>query len=223
MNEKTSRHVEQGFTLMEIMVALAIVALLFTSLFAVFDQSMDVADQVKSTSSMDQNARLILRQIANDLDSLYIPQERGQHFDFQGQSPELEFMVDKSTVLEFTTSAGLDFNATFPSRSLFRVSYILAPISDMESRRFSLLRSQALVSGNGTVAETRTSLKLAETVTDLQLTFLDPEQIDPAQSWNKDDLVQETQPPPAGVRITLVLSGPSGREEPFELTRSLRE
>ena len=208
---------------MEIMIALAIVALIFTSLFAVFDQSMDVADQVKSTSSMDQNARLILRQISNDLDSLYISQERGQHFDFQGQTPELEFMIDNSTVLKFTTSAGLDFNATFPSRSLYRVSYILAPISDMETRRFSLLRSQALISGNGTVAETRTSLQLAKTVTDLQLTFLDPEQIDPAQSWNMDDLVQEKQPPPAGVHITLVLSGHSGREGTFELTRSLRE
>ena len=212
-----------GFTLMEIMVALAIVALLFTSLFAVFDQSMNVAEQVKNQSSMDQIARLILRQVANDLDSLYLPQSKDQDFGFQGQNPEPEFMVDNSTVLEFSTTAGLDFNATFPSQSLYRVSYVLSPRADSQPRQFRLLRSQVLLSGNGTVPETRTTLSLSKTVRSFQVEFVDPEQIEPAQSWNADDLIQETQPPPAEVRIRLSLFGPAGREQDFNLACSLKE
>lgn len=212
-----------GFTLMEIIVALAIVALLFTSLFAVFDQSMNVADQVKNQSSLDQNARLILRQVANDLDSLHLPQKKDQDFGFQGQSPEPEFMVDNSTVLEFSTAAGLDFNATFPSQSLYRVSYVLSPLGESEPRQFRLLRSQVLLSGNGTVPETRTTLTLSKTVRDFQLEFVDPERIEPASSWNAEDLLQETLPPPAEVRIRLSLFGPSGREQGFELACSLKE
>jgi len=208
---------------MEIMVALAIVAVLFTSLFAVFDQSMDVAEEVKTQSAVDQNGRLILHQMSNDLDSLYLPGDKDKNATFQGRSPELEFMADNATVLEFTTSAGLDFNATFPSNALYRVSYVLAPIPDVEPKRFRLLRSQALLTGNGSVPETRTTLSLSKAVQDVQLEFIDPEQIDPAQSWNADDLVQETQPPPAEVRIRLSLSGPSARERTFSLARSLRE
>jgi type II secretion system protein J len=211
-----------GFTLMEIMVALAIVAVLFTSLFAVFDQSMDVAEEVKTQTAVDQNGRLILHQLSNDLDSMYLPGKE-QNATFQGQSPDLEFMAENATVLEFTTSAGLDFNATFPSNALYRVSYTLSPLPELEPRRFRLLRSQALITGNGTVPETRTTLSLSKTVQNLQLEFIDPELIDPDRSWNSDDLAQETRPPPAEVRIRLSLAGPSGREQTFSMARSLRE
>jgi type II secretory pathway component PulJ len=208
---------------MEIMVALAIVAVLFTSLFAVFDQSMDVAEEVKTQTAVNQNGRLILHQISNDLDSMYLPGEKEHNAIFQGESPDLEFLTDNATVLEFTTSAGLDFNATFPSNALYRVRYTLSPLPEQEPRRFRLLRSQALITGNGTVPETRTTLSLSKTVQDVQLEFIAPEQIEPAQSWNVDELAQETQPPPAEVRIRLSLSGPTGREQTFSMTRSLRE
>ena len=149
------RRKASGFTLMEILVALAIVSLVFTSLFAVFDKVLDVADQVEQRKALTQTGRLVLMRLSSDLESLLRPEKeapqqkntqnttgKGSWRAFQAESlPETGLgSAENATLLSFATSSGLEFNSTWPSHSLYRVEYIVEPLQ--EEDRYRLLRRQ---------------------------------------------------------------------------------
>ncbi len=118
-----------GFTLLEIMVALAISAIIFTCLFSVFSRVTETAEQVDRRLKVSQDKRVILLQLIRDLDSLYLPEneekEGPRDFSFTGQDPSEALGPDNATILEFSTASDLSFNSTRIGRGINRVKYVL--------------------------------------------------------------------------------------------------
>ena len=227
-----NRHQSCGFTLLEILIALAIVALVFTSLFAVFDKVMDVAGHVEQRKNVVQTGRLVLMRLNADLGSLLQPEENeqktadplnataeGSWKAFRGESlPEsgLDAFAN-ATVLSFATSSGLEFNSTWPGHSLYRVTYIIEPVEQGEER-YRLLRRQTQFPYLD--AAQMESLELCRNLSELEIQFHTGDETLPQLSWNTDAYAEEEQPIPAAVAIRFTLQDESGSER-FSLFKTL--
>ena len=60
-----------GFTLLEILIAIAILALVVSSLYGAYSGTMETTEMVESARDIDQAARLALMQMVDDFSSLY--------------------------------------------------------------------------------------------------------------------------------------------------------
>jgi prepilin-type N-terminal cleavage/methylation domain-containing protein len=132
-----------GFTLIEVLVAVVITAVVMSTLFGVYGQTLETSRSVSAASGEDQTARLLLGQIADDLDSLrYVapkdvrpeagPGRSGRAGRTARQDVPTEFIGlepdakgDSSVLLAFTTASSLTFTGDYPSRRLARVGYVL--------------------------------------------------------------------------------------------------
>ena len=61
-----------GFTLLEIIIAIAILAIVFSSLYAAYSSTLETTEQVESERDIEQAARLGLMRMADDLASVYV-------------------------------------------------------------------------------------------------------------------------------------------------------
>jgi type II secretion system protein J len=159
-----------GFTLLEILIAFAILALVVSSLYAAYSGTLEATEMVASVSNVDQVGRLTLIQIANDFKSLYYQkaQEDGEESPYRfagGMGTE----GDEGSVVEFATTSHLGFDVSFPSLRINRVRYVLEKQSDNE-RYFKLIRRElpfADLSGEWEEA----AIELADGVEKLTLTY----------------------------------------------------
>jgi general secretion pathway protein J len=132
----------EGFTLFEILIALAILALVVSSLYGAYSGTLDTTEMVESIRDVDQVARLALMQMVNDLKSLYYQKAQGEDtespYTFGGIT---EAEGEGGEIVAFATTSRLDFDLTFPSQRINRVSYIMEKQPDNE-KLFRLVRKE---------------------------------------------------------------------------------
>ena len=82
-----------GFTLLEIMVALAILSVLFTLIYGVFNATVRVAEEMEREANLDRLVRLTLYRLTNDLSMVYgrgaapsPPGEEKEKWIFKGEN-----------------------------------------------------------------------------------------------------------------------------------------
>lgn len=115
-----------GFTLMEVLVAVALSSVIMIALFGVFDSVVKVASDVKS-QEMDAYGDRILESIMfEDLRSVFTG--KGEDFSFSGNGGS--FLGSDGELMEFCTTASLTSVGEKPSFSLQRVVYALEGNSD---------------------------------------------------------------------------------------------
>ncbi|UCG10976.1 MAG: prepilin-type N-terminal cleavage/methylation domain-containing protein [Deltaproteobacteria bacterium] len=136
-----------GFTLLEIVIALAILAIVFTSLYGAYSGTLEATERVENERNVEQAARLALMQIADDLKSLYYQEveEDQQSEENLEESPyrfagaDTEVLEGGRPVLEFATAAHLGFDGVFPNLHINRVRYQLEIQSDTKNH-YRLMR-----------------------------------------------------------------------------------
>ena len=132
----------EGFTLFEILIALAILALVVSSLYGAYSGTLDTTEMVESIRDVDQVARLALMQMVNDFKSLYYQKAQGEDrespYTFGGIT---EAEGEGGEIVAFATTSRLDFDLTFPSQRINRVSYIMEKQPDNE-KLFRLVRKE---------------------------------------------------------------------------------
>ena len=132
-----------GFTLLEILLALAILALVLSSLFSAYSETITATELVEASREVDQAVRLTLGQMADDLKSLYQQEVKGDPKDspyrFRGGSEESD--GEAVEVMNFASTAHLGFDPTGPSMSVNRIAYLLKKSGDGE-RSFQLIRRE---------------------------------------------------------------------------------
>ena len=194
---------------MELVIAIAILAVVFTSLYSAYSSTLDTTEAVERERDVEQAARLGLMRITDDLASLYSLEIEGDSeaspYSFEGQ--DAESLEEGGTVLEFATSGHLDFNMIFPSLRINRVWYALEKQPDNE-RYYRLIRGESPFAG--LVAEGQeTVVEVAENVEGLTLTFVDADGQTQSQ-W--DSAAPESQGLlPRLVHIRLQLAGDRSR------------
>ena len=122
-----------GFTLLEILIAVAILALVVSSLYGAYSGTLKTTELVESIRDVDQVARLALMQMADDFKALYYQkaQEEGEEspYSFGGG---MEGEGEEGAIVTFATTSHLGFDLTFPSQRINRVSYVLEKQPDNE-------------------------------------------------------------------------------------------
>jgi type II secretion system protein J len=197
-----------GFTLLEILIAIAILALVVSSLYGAYSGTMETTEMVESARDVDQAARLALMQMVDDFSSLYYQKAEGENEDspFRFQSG-MDAEGEGGTVVEFASTAHLGFDGSFPNLRINRVSYVLEKQADNQ-RYYRLVRMELpFIDLSGEREET--AVELADTVESLTITYLN-EDGETLSQW--DSKAEETAGIlPRLVHIRLQLGGEKSR------------
>jgi general secretion pathway protein J len=126
-----------GFTLLEVLIALAILAVVATLVYASFDTSIKVMDGVDHEANIYRDARLILTKLSEDLSMAYLPKGL-QEATFVGQDGVVEDRPQDS--LRFTALSHLRYVPNQPTSDLNLVEYALE--ADSEGKDTALLRKE---------------------------------------------------------------------------------
>jgi type II secretion system protein J len=132
----------RGFTLLEILIAIAILALVVSSLYGAYSGTLDTTEMVESIRDVDQVARVALTQMVDDFKSIYYQKAQGEDeespYSFGGVT---EVEGEGGVIVAFATTARLDFDMTFPSQRINRVSYVIEKQLDNE-KLYRLVRRE---------------------------------------------------------------------------------
>jgi type II secretion system protein J len=215
-----------GFTLMEILVALALAAIVATSVFAVFDRTLDVGGEIEESVPALQMLRMTLDRLATDLHCLAFPggsgrdnatgEQAGNIFGFQGVSPDSAFFPEDNgsgvVLLAFSTWSCLDTGTEIPRGRLNRVEYVLR----QDFGRMVLVRKERIFARMPSCKAVG-SVELADGVQDVRLVFVDRQGMT-HDEWNMEE---EGRDLPAMVRCRLSCDLDSGDFGPWTLERSV--
>lgn len=245
MYQKSLRK-DKGFTLLEIIIALAIIALVFTGLFSVFSSALGVADDVKRAQDLDQVARVILLQINKDLRSYYDAYTDKQKDDSNNQAEDLaqqdledqkeqrsgfrarEFIPERENeqvLLEFYSASSLGFSSNYPQLRANHISYILRkkekPVEYTEvteNRDYILLRKEVPFAGEE-LEQKEKIFEMASNVVSCTFNYQDREGED-FSTWQASEAKNKI---PALVKVKLVLRGQQGHERSYRLNVDLHQ
>jgi type II secretion system protein J len=161
-----------GFTLLEILIAIAILALVVSSLYGAYSGTLDTTEMVESARDIDQVARVALVQMVDDFKSLYYHKAQGEDeespYSFGGVT---EVEGEGGAIVAFATTSRLDFAMTFPSQRINRISYVVEKQADNE-RLYRLVRKElpfADLPGERQEVE----IEIADGIESLSLTYFD--------------------------------------------------
>lgn len=219
----------RGFTLLELIVALAVMSVALVGLYQVFSTTLAVSADVDEITQVEQTGRLALAQIVDDLASA-APVEEGSGETTPGMGGPPSFAIGDfemgEAVLALTTASSLDFDADFPNHGLYDVRYVLEPMEGPEGEEtglYRLMRLELPYAGLTHQFE-EAELELADMVVGLEIAELDAQgqAIDPELAG-----LDEAEPEAAGglperCRIVLTIRNPeSGRERTLSRSVSL--
>lgn len=199
----------RGFTLVEVMIAAAILALIMAIIYGAFAGSLKTMEISREGGEVYRKARLILNRMAQEVSCAHLPFEQaisGIQYAFIGEDRE-EDGIPQDTVHFISTA----FPLRGPSKGLKEVGYYISP--DPETDEPALLMREDTTPDDRSDEGGRNYL-LAEGIWGLDFTYYD----DGGREWKRWDT---TTPLFAGklpqlIKISIFCKDERG--EPFSLT-----
>jgi prepilin-type N-terminal cleavage/methylation domain-containing protein len=223
----------RGFTLLEVMIALAIMALIFVILFTTYSAAVDRAARARELSQMYHEARVVLDLMANDLRAAYVKDEvaQAQQTLQQRRAPSYFFVGEDHTEngapldkLGFSTFIPQSRPDT-PGTDVCRVTYTLEPVTEpprgsvTESPQRKALLRRVNCSLDPEATDQDQLFLLTELARGLDFKYYDDKGTE-YQEWNSQQ-PQGGKRLPAHVKITLLLADPQGQLHPFAMSSEL--
>ncbi|MFW6324284.1 MAG: type II secretion system protein GspJ [Desulfovibrionales bacterium] len=217
-----------GFTLLEIMVALGILGLLMAALFAAYTGTLEVAGDIEERTGTAEAARMVIGLMDRDLTCLIGNDEKNESDEEERISEEGSVFRGGGTssssldsedrlVLEFSTSSTLEFSTEFPSHTISKIRYVLRPTRPEKiSETFSLVRRQLRFPEINSEWE---EVELADQVREMTVSFMDHQGME-TDTWDSSTIEEDAEYP-ALVRIKLTLEEESGTLREYPLLVSL--
>lgn len=201
----------KGFTLIEILMAIAIAAIALTIVNATFFQSHRTIESVRDQRENYQMVRIVMDRIIKDLTCAYVPytdsqmtEEEISEYRFEGiNDTDRENDTDS---IYFTTTADLGLPSV--SGGICEAGYYLKEMEDNKDR-YCLIRMEDCTPHYGT-SESPTRMEIAENVLGMNIVYID-KNFRENDEWNLEDKLYL----PKQIRITITFAG---EEEPFEVT-----
>jgi type II secretion system protein J len=195
----------RGFTLLEILIAIAILALVVSSLYGAYSGTLDTTEMVESVRDIDQVARVALVQMVDDFKSLYYQKAQGEDeesaYSFGGVT---DVEGEGGAIVAFATTSRLDFAMTFPSQRINRVSYVVEKQQDNEKLYRLVRRELPFADLPGERQEM--VVEIADGIESLSLTYFDED----GQEFSQWDSKEEGLLPRL-VQIRLQMAGERSR------------
>jgi prepilin-type N-terminal cleavage/methylation domain-containing protein len=133
----------KGFTLLEVMIAISIMATILVILFGTYSAAVDRAARTRELSQMYHEARVLLQLMANDLRSAYVKEsiEQAQQALQQTKTIPTSFIGEDRT--EFDNPADkIVFSTILPTQrpdvpdtEMCRVTYSIEPLNESPQSR----------------------------------------------------------------------------------------
>lgn len=203
--EPTTHNSQLGFTLLEILIAMAILAILATLVYASFDSSMKVIDRVDQGSDVFRQARLVLTRVSEDLSMAYRPKgDISPDAIFIGRDAVVAGRAQDS--LRFTSLSHLRTLPDEPASDFNLIEYSLE--LDPEEETWALLRKEE--ANPYSLTESGGAVLLAEKIHSLDLRYFD------GKTWVDDWDPAINQGLPWVVAIEIKFQEPGGDQRSFQ-------
>lgn len=203
-----------GFTLAEILIAIAIFALLVSAIMGSFSGVFSRTEAITVQRTNNAMARSCLMRMATDLANAYVVKPPFFTPPESSQAPSpYRFTADRTsegtaprTLLQFASRAHVDFGAP-KRRGIAVIRYYLETTDEGPEPAFRLRRSDVLAD-EGELPELQGDPILCANVRALKFEYLDAEG-EPFEEWDSSSSDRNFATPRA-VRIRLELDAPTG-------------
>jgi prepilin-type N-terminal cleavage/methylation domain-containing protein len=217
-----------GFTLLEVMIAVAIMATILAILFTTYSAAVERAARTRELSQMYHEARVLLELMSNDLRTAYIKEaieqaQQAQQTLQQSRAPVYKFVGADLKEADQPTDK-LVFSAILPSSrtdtpeiEMCRITYSLEPVADAPQERMLVRRVNCSLNPEATDQDHL--YLLTELARGLDFKYYD-ERGNEYEKW-------DSQAPPAGkrlpvrVKIMVLLTDQHDQVRPFEMSTDL--
>lgn len=205
MWKRPSSNAESGLTLLELLVALAMAALVGVAVYSMQNAVMGAYDQVRDSRRADFGLRILSEVMNDDLRSIYTLRNGNDSLVFVGSpadSPDDPFMA-------FPTTAGLDLLDNPASTEVRLVRYLLQ--RSMTSDSYELVReerSYAAVEGS---FEWRPAV-VADSIVSLEVQYFDAYTDSYAQQFKSNPALANRPMAPRAVRLDMVMRTLTGEK-----------
>jgi len=201
---------ESGLTLLELLVALALAALVGVAVFVMHRSAMGAYDQVRQVRRSEFGIRVLIDVLTDDLRSVYAYGGDDENFFFIGSKPG----DSEASFLEFSTTASLDLLARPESTEVRRVRYVLTEGSD--SDLFNIVREERPYCGVAMdiADEDWSSVILVQDVAEVTAGYYDDLTSSFMENWMSDPSQTNRPMRPGAMKLSVAMPG---NRQPWEL------
>ncbi len=213
--EQMGKTESKGFTLLEILIALFIFAIVLTTVFASYTGTLSLVDETESRAEMYDMARTALERIREDLESAYLPEtlkEQKEAFKEEGfVGADQEINGKSADTLRFCSRAHIDFTLEGRGLENARISYYLKESENGGS--FSLYRSDTPIFERAS-NENEAGVVLCDDLTSINFIYYDAYG-EAHSSWDSKEGNFKNKLP-SRVSVIIELSYHEAKEEPLK-------
>lgn len=210
------RHFHSGFTLIEILIAIFIFAVVLTTIYTSYTGTFRVVDETESQAEIYRMARIALERMLEDLESAYIREDPLHPFQFVGEDQEIKGRY--ADTLRFTSRAHINLSGEEQDPGTVEIGYYVK--ENDEGDDFVLYRSERPVFEEAFPVEEETGgLVLCEKLVSVDFTYHE-ENGEVHESWDStSDAFKDKLP--KRVSISLEFVNDSEPEAPFRFMTSV--
>ena len=225
LGNHNSRHFHSGFTLIEILIAIFIFAVVLTTIYTSYTGTFRIVDETESQAEIYRMARIALERMLEDLESVYIPENpetgtseesRRRPSEFVGE--DVEIKGRRADTLRFTSRAHVNLSGQEQDPGTVEIGYYVK--ENGEGEGFVLYRSdRPMFEEAFAVEEEAGGLMLCERLVSVDFTYHD-ENGEVRESWDSesDELKDKI---PKMVSISLEFLNSLDPETPLKFATSI--
>jgi general secretion pathway protein J len=208
-----------GFTLLEVLIAMFIFAIVLTTLYTAYTGTFRNIEETESQADLYQMARIVLERMTEDLESVYMAprkkdsgekEEVDQPTRFVGTMTEIEGR--RLDTVRFASKAHIFFNAEEPYAGTAEIVYYVRENSEEEGG-FTLYRSDKANFGQSEEEGTGGWI-LSDRLHAIRFTYYD-EEGEAYDGWDSTDVTFKDKLP-SGISILLELANRTNPESPVK-------
>ncbi len=210
-----------GFTLLEVMIAIGIMATILVILFGTYSAAVDRAARARDLLQVYHEARVLLQLMVNDLRSSYVtePPQQAQQALQQGKTEPITFLGEDRTQAN-NPADKLAFSTVLPTQrpdvpdtEMCRVTYSIEPVNEPLEGRALFRRVNCSLDPED--SDQDRLFLLTEVAYGLDFKYYDDQGTE-YLDWNSRQ-PRGGKRMPARVKITLLLADQRGQLRPFEM------
>ncbi len=223
----------RGFTLIEVLVSIAILSFIMVATWSSTSQSLDAKERFEKRDGIYQEGRVALRKLGDDLSMAFLIKAPGERVALTGAgapTPAAEVMTRPRPItffigddngerdeIRFTSLSNIRLFRNAKESEQGKVQYALAPSPD-EPGVFNLVRTfSPWIDDKDTVEGT--SYIIAENVREFNIEYFDLRKQEWVRTWNST-LIDWKDRLPRAVRITLSFPDPDEERESIVMVTS---
>jgi general secretion pathway protein J len=224
MNTKDTTN-PSGFTLVEILIAIFIFAVVLTTIYTSYTGTFRVVDETESQAEIYRMARIALERMLEDLESVYIPKNPETESPEEGHRPSFQFVGEDEEIkgrsadtLRFISRAHINLSGQEQDPGTTEISYYVK--ENDEGEDLVLYRSDVPRFEEAFFPEEDTGgLVLCERLVSVNFTYYE-ENGEVRESWDSaSDALRDKIPKMVSISLEFVNS--SDPEEPLRFVSSV--